>query len=55
MDGDEFLCWVEASCRASGVPVRVADARVVRDVAVLLTGAVGVPVAGAVEGGGRDG
>lgn len=30
--------WVAASCSAQGVPVKIADAGAIRDVAVLLTG-----------------
>lgn len=37
LDG-ELVAWVEESCRRSGVPVKLADARVTRDVALLLSG-----------------
>lgn len=32
----ELAAWVSASCRAQGVPVKVTDSAVVRDVCVLL-------------------
>lgn len=37
---DELAAWVEASCAAQGVPARITDAHVVREVAVLLGGPV---------------
>lgn len=40
--------WVEASCRAQGVPVKIEDRRVLAEVAELLLGARG-------RGGDRDG
>ena len=34
----EFAAWVTESCERHGVPVKVSDARVVAEVAVLLSG-----------------
>ena len=36
MSADQLARWVEASCVLQGVPVKVTDARVVRQVATLL-------------------
>lgn len=38
LSGDALAAWVEASCSAQGVPVKVADAAVVGRVVVLLDG-----------------
>ncbi|MHB1166467.1 MAG: hypothetical protein ACYC90_14130 [Candidatus Nanopelagicales bacterium] len=40
MPEGELAAWVEASCAAQGVPARVTDVHVVREVAVLLGGPV---------------
>lgn len=39
LTGEALAAWVAASCERQGVPLRVADAGVVRRVAVLLGGA----------------
>lgn len=43
--GQEFaahvVAWVKASCEAQGVPVKVEDSRVLREVGVLLGGGAG--------------
>lgn len=39
----EVAAWVEASCTAQGVPVRIGDRRVVGRVVALLGGGVGDP------------
>lgn len=36
LPADELAAWVEASCAAQGVPVKVTDAAVVRRVGMLL-------------------
>ena len=41
LSGDALAAFVEASCARHGVPVKVTDPGVVRDVAVLLTGRAG--------------
>ena len=38
LTGDDLRAWVEASCSAQGVPVKVTDPMVVARVGVLLTG-----------------
>ncbi|GAA4126876.1 hypothetical protein GCM10022215_36930 [Nocardioides fonticola] len=42
-DRAAIAAWVEASCRAQGVEVRIGDRRVVAQVAVLLGNGVGDP------------
>jgi hypothetical protein len=36
LSGDEIAAWVESSCASQGVPVKVTDALVVRQVGALL-------------------
>ena len=43
LTGDGLRAWVEASCSAQGVPVKVTDPMVVARVGVLLTGKGSAP------------
>ena len=43
VDRDAVARWLEASCTAQGVGVKIVDALVLRDVAVLLDGRVRGP------------
>ena len=43
LSDDEFATWVSNSCARHGVPVKVTDARIVADVAVLLSGGASRP------------
>lgn len=51
VDREAVRAWLEASCKAQGVPVLVADAGVIARVGVLLTR--GVPRRGPRQGSGR--
>jgi hypothetical protein len=36
MSEEQFLAWLQASCDASGVPLKVSDPIAIRNVAILL-------------------
>lgn len=50
---EQVAAWLAASCQAQGVPVVVTDARVLGQVAALLTPAAGGPAAARQRGKGR--
>lgn len=50
LDAAAVLAWLTASCAAQGVPVKIADAGALRNVAVLLTGRAAGRGSGGPEG-----